>query len=203
MLFKKIYPNRIWEITPSEKTIYLTFDDGPHPSITPLVLAELRKYKANATFFCIGKNVMEHPDVYNAIISQGHAVGNHTQNHLDGFKTPEDIYLKDVAEAGQQISTNLFRPPYGRLRHAQANKLRMRPFDLNIIMWSVLSGDFDRGLNKEKCLKNVLDNSDAGSIIVFHDSEKAAEKMLFTLPKTLEFFAGKGYNFRGLKVGSP
>ena len=148
-------------------------------------------------FFCVGKNVKDHPDIFSRILDEGHAIGNHTQHHLNGWKTKDDIYLKDVAEAANYIDSDMFRPPYGRIGRFQAMNLShaMRVTSPRIIMWSVLSGDFDHMISKERCLQNVILNTGAGSIIVFHDSEKAFPLMEYALPRTLEFFKEKGYRF--------
>ncbi|HEX4877116.1 MAG TPA: polysaccharide deacetylase family protein [Chitinophagaceae bacterium] len=188
---KKIFPHRIWHIDTDDKILYLTFDDGPHPSITAFVLDELKKYNAKATFFCIGKNVEANAEIYNQILQDGHRVGNHTHNHLNGWKTKDDLYLKDIALADRFIQSDLFRPPYGRLKSSQARKMT----NLKIVMWDVLSGDFDKNTSKDQCLQNVLKNAGPGSVIVFHDSEKASENLLFTLPKVLDFFSRAGYTF--------
>ena len=192
---KKLYKRYTWHINTSRKTLYLSFDDGPHPSITPFVLDELKKYNARATFFCIGKNVASHPDVYRRILNEGHAVGNHTNDHLNGWKTSDDIYMENIKQAGRIIDSTLFRPPYGRMKKTQAGKLLAVRSNVRIIMWDVLSGDFDTGISKEKCLRNVLRNSSAGAIIVFHDSEKAEERMRFALPQVLKYFSEKEYFF--------
>lgn len=196
----RIYPNRLWSMPASDKTIYLTFDDGPHPVATPFVLDELKKYNAKATFFCIGKNVIEFPDIYKRIISEGHSVGNHTQHHLNGWKTETNEYLDDVKEASTHIQSNLFRPPYGRLRSVQARGIAyaIKNKSSKIVMWDVLSGDFDEKLSKEKCLKNVLDKTSNGSIIVFHDSEKAFPRVQYALPLFLSDFSHKGFSFKAL-----
>lgn len=193
---KKIFKDRVWDIDTKEKNIYLTFDDGPHPVITSAILKELKKYNAQATFFCIGKNVLSHPEVYIRVIEDGHTVGNHTQNHLNGWKTKDKIYLEDIALAKKHIDSNLFRPPYGRMTRFQQKQLSAPKFALKTVMWSVLSGDFDPSLKPEQCLENVLLNSKEGSIVVFHDSEKAGEKVLFALPRVLEYFTDKGYSFK-------
>jgi peptidoglycan/xylan/chitin deacetylase (PgdA/CDA1 family) len=182
-----------------EKKIYLTFDDGPHPVATPFVLNELKRYNAKATFFCIGKNVVEHPGIYKQIIDEGHQVGNHTYNHLNGWKTEDGTYISNVAEAKKYIDSDLFRPPYGRATKFQL-KLLSGKFNYRPIMWTVLSGDFDVKLAKEKCLSNVLKNSGDGSIIVWHDSEKAFEKLQFILPKVLEYFTEKGFSFNKIEL---
>lgn len=197
---KKIYPGRLWSMPASEKNVYLTFDDGPHPVATPFVLDELKKYNAKATFFCIGKNVIEHPEIYKKIMDEGHSVGNHTQNHLNGWKTSTNNYLHDVTAASKHIRSNLFRPPYGRLRSAQARKIThaIDNKSTKIVMWDILSGDFDETLSKEQCLKNVIEKTGEGSIIVFHDSEKAFDRLQYVLPFFLSDFAQKEYSFKRL-----
>jgi peptidoglycan/xylan/chitin deacetylase (PgdA/CDA1 family) len=192
---KKLYPACTWEIDTTEKTIYLSFDDGPHIEATPFVLGELKKYNAKATFFCIGKNVTAHPAIYKNIMEEGHAVGNHTYNHLNGWKTDNDIYLKNITKAADIIESNLFRPPYGRITFKQVKALGKKTIDLKIVMWTVLSGDFDPGLSNEKCLSNITENAGSGSIIVLHDSEKALKKLQFVLPKMLAHFTSLGYRF--------
>jgi peptidoglycan/xylan/chitin deacetylase (PgdA/CDA1 family) len=192
---KKFYPDLFWEIPTQQKTIYLTFDDGPHPIITMKVLDLLKIYKAKATFFCIGNNVVKYPEVYKRIIEEGHAVGNHTFNHLNGWKTADDLYLNDINKAMEYIDSNLFRPPYGRISRFQIQQLLKPKYQMKLIMWSVLSGDFDKDISNEKCLNNVLLSTKEGSIVVFHDSEKASEKMLYALPKVLEQFSKKGFSF--------
>lgn len=189
-----MYRQRLWAVDTKEKHIYLTFDDGPNPVATSFVLDELKKYNARATFFCIGKNVIEYPTIYRRIISDGHTTGNHTQHHLNGWRTAADNYLADVTEASAHIRSALFRPPYGRLKSVQARRL----IDYKIVMWDVLSGDFDESISKEKCLKNVIANAEEGSIVVFHDSEKAFPRLEYVLPEVLRFFTEKGYVFRSL-----
>ena len=191
---KRVYNSCVWKMPVTEKVIYLTFDDGPHPVVTPYVLAELDKYNAKATFFCIGKNVVANAGVYEQIIQKGHATGNHTYNHLNGWKTNDDHYLDNITAAGKCIVSHLFRPPYGRIRRSQMRKLS----EMKIIMWTVLSGDFDTGISNEKCLDNVLKNTARGSIVVFHDSEKAFENLRYALPKVLEYFSEEGYRFEKL-----
>jgi peptidoglycan-N-acetylglucosamine deacetylase len=183
---KKLFPNSIWDMPQSNKSLYLTFDDGPHPAITPFVLDELKKYNAKATFFCIGKNVVENPLIFDRILREGHAVGNHTYNHLNGWRTSKTDYLQNVQEAAKYIDSDLFRPPYGRISSTQRRNLLMLEKPFKIIMWSILSGDFDKNITPEQCCNNVLKNAESGSIIVFHDSEKACEKLKFALPVILE-----------------
>ena len=193
---KKVYKNRIWDMPAKEKeTLYLSFDDGPHPIITPALLDVLQNYQAKATFFCIGENVKKYPDVYQRIIQEGHAVGNHTQTHLNGWKTKDEIYLADIRDAANYIDSNLFRPPYGRMTRFQQKQIFHQPKPLQVVMWSVISGDFDAGINAERCLQNVLYNSKPGSIIVFHDSDKAKMNMEFAVPRTLNYFSKKGFCF--------
>ncbi len=201
---KKIYPSFVWNIATKEKEIFLSFDDGPHEAATPFVLDELKKYNAKATFFCIGKNVIAHPKIFSRIINEGHKVGNHTFNHLNGWKTKDAVYINDIAEAKKYIDSDLFRPPYGRITKFQAaillKKISFKQKNLNqpflnfrIIMWSILSGDFDENISPEKCLLNVTRNFSNGSVIVFHDSAKAFDRLKYALPKTLEFFTKQGF----------
>ncbi len=190
-----LYPGCTWSMNTSEKLIYLTFDDGPHPIITPFVLDELSKYNAKATFFCIGNNVVNHPEVYTRIINEGHSVGNHTYNHVNGWKTNTADYVNDVTKAQEHIDSTLFRPPYGRITRAQLKSLKEKKLSFNTVMWSVLSGDFDMKLSPEQCYKNVIKHSGSGSIIVFHDSEKAFERMSYALPLVLAYFTNKGFHF--------
>jgi peptidoglycan/xylan/chitin deacetylase (PgdA/CDA1 family) len=200
LLLKKIYPSYLWSIDTKEKILYLTFDDGPHSEITPFILHQLKLYDALATFFCIGKNVVSCPVIYKQIRDEGHSVGNHTYNHLNGWKTNNDIYLKDIAEASKVIDSSLFRPCYGRITSFQAKNLRpvMNGKEPTIVMWDVLSGDFDAECTPKQCLTNVLLASRPGSIIVFHDSEKAFPRLEYTLPRVLHYFSKKGYLFKSL-----
>ncbi|MDE1190612.1 MAG: polysaccharide deacetylase family protein [Arachidicoccus sp.] len=196
---RNLYPHRIWKKdTEGKKILYLTFDDGPHETATLYALDQLKQYNAKATFFCIGKNVMEYPEIYQKILDEGHSVGNHTYNHLNGWKTDTDIYLKNIREAQKIISSNLFRPPYGRMKREQEKVLLKSSPDYKIIMWDVLSGDFDKNITGEKCRENILKNAENGSVIVFHDSEKAFERMKYALPETLLYFSGKGFVFERL-----
>ncbi len=198
---RKLFRSSIWEINESAKSIYLTFDDGPHPVITPFVLNELRKYDAKATFFCIGKNVVEHQDAFKMILEQGHAVGNHTHNHLNGWKTGSVKYLRNILEAGNYIDSHLFRPPYGRITRKQRKLITQQDEPFKVIMWSVLSGDFDVNITPEKCLDNVVKNTKSGSVIVFHDSEKAYERLRYVLPAVLKYFSEQGYRFEKIGTG--
>jgi peptidoglycan-N-acetylglucosamine deacetylase len=197
---KRLYPSYVWSIKTKEKIMWLTFDDGPHPQATPFVLDELKKHNAKATFFCIGKNVAAWPDLYQRIIEEGHAVGNHTQHHLNGWKTKDRIYLDDIAEASRHINSTLFRPPYGRITRFQAAQLckAMKKDKAKIIMWDVLSADFDESLLPQQCMEYVIMNARPGSIIIFHDSEKAWPRLRFSLPGVLQYFKEKGFRFEKL-----
>ncbi len=195
---KKIYAAYIWDIKTTHKTIYLSFDDGPHPFITDFVLEQLRRFNAKATFFCIGKNVTAYPDTYKKILLEGHAVGNHTHTHLNGWKTNDDIYLNDITEAAKYIRSDLFRPPYGRITSYQAKCLSKTMENPRIVMWSILSGDFDKRNSSEKIMDNVLKYARPGSIIVFHDSEKAFPQLKKILPVVLEALQEKGFSFESL-----
>jgi peptidoglycan-N-acetylglucosamine deacetylase len=193
---KKLFPDCLWRVKTNEKIIYLTFDDGPHPDVTPFVLNELKKYNAKGTFFCIGKNVAKHFDVYKQIISGGHKPANHTYNHLNGWKTTDKTYLEDIRKAAKVIDSDLFRPPYGKITLFQTKALRGDLFRMKTVMWDVLSADFDEKITPENCYLNVINNAVPGSIITFHDSVKAFPRLQFTLPRVLDFFSGNGYSFR-------
>ena len=199
-LLKKFYPECIWDIKTDEKNIYLTFDDGPHPVATPFVLDELKKYNAKATFFCIGKNVAEHFDIYKRIIEEGHSVGNHTYDHLNGWKVKDEEYLDNIFKAKKIIDSNLFRPPYGRISRFQLKQLSGKKYDLTPIMWSVLSGDFDEEVTGEECYLTVAKYAKAGAVVVFHDSEKAFERLRYALPLVLKNFKEKGFEFRNISI---
>jgi peptidoglycan/xylan/chitin deacetylase (PgdA/CDA1 family) len=191
---RAIYSNCTWKMPAKDKVIYLTFDDGPHPDATPFVLANLKKYNAKATFFCIGNNVLKHPNIYESIIKEGHRVGNHTYDHINGWKTKNDIYIDNIKDAMNIIDSKLFRPPYGRITKGQIQILKQSDSLPNqIIMWDVLSGDFDIKINGETCARNVIKNTVPGSIIVFHDSQKAWDRMSVALPIVLAYFSNLGY----------
>jgi len=206
-VIKLLYPNRIWDVPTREKNLYLSFDDGPIPEITPWVLDQLKKYNARASFFCIGDNVSKHPDIFRMVVEQGHAVGNHTHNHLNGWRTSVTAYLENVRQAQEVIERELpqetglknviFRPPYGKIRDVQAKKLQQEGY--SVVMWSIVSMDYDQRLSSEKILQNVLKNAGPGSIIVFHDSIKAKKNLKIVLPQVLENFQKQGYSFKALK----
>lgn len=205
-VIKKIFSNYIWDVSNTENKIYLTFDDGPIPEITEWVLEELKKHNAKATFFCIGNNIEKHPEIFEKVINEGHSVGNHTFNHLNGWKTSTEDYLENAKLGEASISnlkseiynlqSKLFRPPYGKIKTSQAKKLQQLGY--KIIMWDVLSADYDTSISPEKCLDNVLKNVTSGSIIVFHDSIKAFPNLEYTLPKALKYWAAKGFVFEKL-----
>ena len=197
-LIRKMYPECIWEIPTEEKILYLTFDDGPNPKATYFVLDELRRFHARATFFCVGKKVEENHETYKQVLFEGHKVGNHTYDHLNGWKTPDKEYLANIEKASLVIDSNLFRPPYGRISKFQLKAIENKRLQLTTIMWSVLSGDFDTSTKPESCYLNVIKNARKGSIIVFHDSDKAFPNLRIALPKTLEYFTEKGFVFKSL-----
>ncbi|MEO6682820.1 MAG: polysaccharide deacetylase family protein [Ginsengibacter sp.] len=197
-LLKKYYSECTWHIKTDEKTLYLTFDDGPDPEATTFVLSELKKYNARATFFCIGKNVEENFELYKQVLMDGHKVGNHTHDHLNGWKTPDTEFLRNIEKAAKFIDTSLFRPPYGKITKFQLSALAGEKFRLRTIMWDVLSGDFDTSVKPENCYLNVVKNAKKGSIVVFHDSKKAFPNLKYTLPRVLEYYSEKGYVFKSI-----
>lgn len=200
-IVKKVFPDYVWSLPSLNNEVYLTFDDGPHPAITPWVLNELKKYNAKATFFCIGKNVEQNTQIYQRILNEGHASGNHTHHHLNGWKTKDKKYIDDVIEATKFIQSNLFRPPYGRLKTKQAKQIpaALKSANAKIIMWDVLSADFDASFSPQQCLFHVIQNVSAGSIIVFHDSEKAFPNLKYVLPLTLDHLKKEGYALRKIE----
>ncbi len=197
---KKLYPNCVWMLPVKDKVLYITFDDGPNNEVTPFVLEKLKRFNASATFFCIGKNVRDNFEIYKQVISEGHKVGNHTFSHLNGWKTNDKKYIGDILEAKKVIDSDLFRPPYGRITRFQLNLLQGEALKLKTIMWDVLSGDFDTKITGENCYLNVIKNAVPGSIIVFHDSIKAEERLQFALPRVLQYFTEKGYRFDSILI---
>ena len=191
---QKLYPTCIWNIPVNDKVVFLTFDDGPHAEATPFVLQQLNQYNAKATFFCIGKNVASHPEIFEQLKANGHAVGNHTMNHANGWKTKDEDYRIEIFEADELIDSNFFRPPYGRIKKSQLKAIQ----NLKVIMWSVLSGDFDEAIDGEKCFQNVIRNIKPGSIIVFHDSNKALPRLQYALPKVLLWLKENGFTSRAI-----
>jgi len=194
-LLKKLYPNLLWDADRSSRCIYLTFDDGPIPIVTPFVLNILKQYNAKATFFCIGDNVNKHPDIFEQVKNDGHAIGNHTYNHLKGWATDDQTYLNNFLLADKLLDTKLFRPPYGRMKRSQVKLLQNTKPGLQMVMWNILSADFDVNITPEKCLDNVMKNTKSGDIVLFHDSLKAKERMQYALPRALEIWSREGYEF--------
>lgn len=202
--------NLIWNKDSTEKFVYLTFDDGPIPNVTTFVLNTLKSFNVKATFFCIGDNISKHPEVFEQIKANGHAIGNHTYNHLKGWKTDDKTYIDNFWQCQELTETNLFRPPYGRIKKSQIRKLvnswqltvgkrlKTENSELQTVMWDVLSGDFDLKLSPEKCYQNVIKNTRNGSIIVFHDSLKAWDRLEYALPKSIEYLLQQGYQFKTL-----
>lgn len=196
---QRLFPNYLWKKASLSKTIYLTFDDGPTPEITQWTLDTLKHYNAKATFFCIGDNVKKHPSIFDNLIKEGHTIGNHTFNHLKGWNTNTEDYINNTEKAQEVINPkhkHLFRPPFGKIKRRQAKLLINKGY--KIVMWSVLSYDWEVSVSQEKCLKNVLKNTSSGSIVVFHDSVKASKNMQYALPKMLDHFSKKGYQFKSL-----
>ncbi len=201
-LLKAIYTPFVWNIPTEDNVIYLTFDDGPIPDVTEWVLEQLDRFQAKATFFCIGDNVLKHPDIFAQLTLKGHSIGNHTFNHLNGWKTQDALYRQNVAECQEvlPVKTNLFRPPYGRIKLSQAKPLL---HDYHIVMWEVLTGDFEKYLSPERCLEKTLKHTCAGSIVVLHDSLKAWRNMSYVLPRFLEHYAALGFRFEALPQQVP
>lgn len=191
-VLKPIYKDLVWDVPTKKNEVFITFDDGPVPKATPFALDVLKEYDALATFFCIGNNVVKHPDIFKRLRDEGHQIGNHSFNHLNGWKYNDYAYVKNVLECARVVPSRLYRPPYGKIKRTQSTALNKR---FSVIMWDVISGDFDRKVSKEKCVANVVNNTVAGSIIVFHDSEKAYDKMAFALPRVLEQLREKGFSF--------
>lgn len=189
---RKLIPGAVWRLPQKEKTVYLTFDDGPIPEVTPWVLDLLKKYNIKATFFCVGDNVRKYPEVFKMVVSAGHSVGNHTFNHLQGFKVRSGKYVENVEQADSYIRSNLFRPPHGHLRIRQGTKLSKK---FRFVMWDVITRDYNMKLSGEYVLNVVKRYARNGSIIVFHDSIKAEENMKYALPKAIEFLLSEGYKF--------
>lgn len=187
-----VFPNLIWRMPTKNNSVYLTFDDGPIPEITEWVLKTLDNYNIKATFFCVGDNVRKHPSIFQMVKDQDHVIGQHTHNHLSGWSNMSDSYLSNIKIAEQYIDTNLFRPPYGKMRFSLARAICER---YKIIMWDVLSRDFDQEITPDDCFQNVKQHTSNGSIIVFHDSIKAFKNMQYALPKSIEYLGEKGFTF--------
>jgi len=192
-----IYSRALWEIKTTEKIIYLTFDDGPTPDVTDFVLSELNKYGAKATFFCLGQNVINLPLLRNKIRENGHEVGNHSYSHLNGFRTKTTDYINDISRAESVIESRLFRPPYGKMKLRQYKRVSRQ---YKIVMWDVMSGDFDNSLDGKQCYENVINNAKEGSIVVLHDSEQAFPRLKIALPKILKYYHELGYKFESINI---
>lgn len=190
-----LYPDVVWDKFGNGNTLYLTFDDGPTPEITEKVLDILDQYQAKATFFCLGRNVERYPDVYQSILARDHSVGNHTYSHLKGWKSKNQEYFDDIELASRLIHSKLFRPPYGKIRRSQIRYLKKK---YKIVLWEVMSHDYEKRVSKERSLKVVLRYTRPGSILVFHDSVKAIKKLEYILPRFLEYFSEKGYKFEAI-----
>ena len=191
-LFKLLLPQLTWQIKTEKKEIFLTFDDGPHPVLTKQVMDVLDQFQAKATFFCVGQNVEKFPETYAEILDRGHKTGNHTFNHLNGWKVDSSAYLQNVEKCAEVVDSDLFRPPYGRIGLKQISRIRT---NYRIVMWSVLTLDFDSRVTQEQCLENSIRHTEKGSIVIFHDSEKSSTNMLYALPRFLEHFSAGGYSF--------
>lgn len=202
LLIQWLYPGLVWHLPRNQKNLYITFDDGPVPEITPAVLDILDAFKSKASFFCVGDNVSKHPEVYQKVLEHGHTTANHTFNHLNGWDTDTTEYLANVSQCGELLNHGiektkkvLFRPPYGKIKRKAANRLSNQ---YDIIMWDVLSGDFDHRLSPEDCLANTIRATQPGSVIIFHDSQKAEKNMLYALPRFMDHFAKQGFKFLAL-----
>lgn len=195
-LLASLTKNLIWSVKTDKKEVFLTFDDGPIPVVTPWVVETLEKYNAKATFFCVGDNVKKNQDVYQLILDKGHKIGNHTMNHLNGWTNFNKTYFENIEKCDNLIHSNLFRPPYGKIKPTQINYLKKK---YKIIMWDVLTKDYDESLAGEDCFEKVHKNCKPGSIVVFHDSLKAEKRLRIALPKTLDYLSKEGYTFSSLQ----
>jgi len=194
-LFRPFLGKLLWRKNPSEKVIYLTFDDGPVPEVTPRVLDLLDEYNLKATFFCVGENVEKYPELYNDVLRRGHRTGNHTFNHLKGISVSTEEYVANVQKAAENIDSNLFRPPYGRIKYGQKMALREK---YDIVMWDLLTQDYNMNLSPDSIMHNIKRFSRNGSLVVFHDSIKAERNMLIVLPLAIEYWNSKGYRYEVL-----
>lgn len=190
-----LLPKLTWNQNRKQKHIYLTFDDGPIPDVTPQVLNILKKYNIQATFFCVGENIIKYPEIFEELQSAGHRVGNHTHNHLKGWRTATKDYLENVEKCNQYTKSTLFRPPYGQCTWTQFKELRKK---YKVVMWDVITYDFDQQLTPDQCLRNAIKHSRNGSIVVFHDNIKAAPRLLYALPRAIEYWLEQGFEFKTL-----
>lgn len=198
-IFQLLFSQCIWRIPGEGKEVFLTFDDGPHPEVTGFVLDQLKKFGAKATFFCVGDNVRKYPEMYKRILQEGHGVGNHGYRHLNGWQTSTSDYINDAGMAAQWIQTDFFRPPYGRVRFSQIKALK-KQFRYQVVMWNLLSGDFDEGLSPARCAAQVIERMQCRDIMVFHDSEKARKRLEYALPKVLEEISRRGWVCNALPI---
>lgn len=194
-LLASLTKNLVWSVKTDKREVFLTFDDGPIPVVTPWVLETLEKYSAKATFFCVGDNVKKNQDVYKMILENSHKIGNHTMNHLNGWTNFNKTYFENIEKCDKLIHSNLFRPPYGKIKPTQISYLKNK---YKIIMWDVLTKDYDDSNSGEYCFERVKKNSKQGSIIVFHDSLKAEKRLRYALPKSLDYLSKEGYTFSAL-----
>ena len=190
------FPEMVWKVKTEKKEVFLTFDDGPIPEVTPWVLAQLEAFNATAMFFMVGDNIDKHPEVFRQVLDSGNGIGSHTQNHIVGWNTELEDYLANVKLCADKMESCFFRPPHGRIKRSQVKALKD---GYNLIMWDVLSGDFDQTISAEKCVSNVLDKVSPGSVIVFHDSVKAWPRLEKALPELLKQLKEKGYSFGDLR----
>lgn len=195
LFFRRIYGKVLWRKDSDKKVIYLTFDDGPIPEVTPWVLDVLDQYEVKATFFCVGENVWRHPDLYQEILRRGHRTGNHTYNHLRGFLTKTDQYLENIEKAAKYIDSDLFRPPHGDLWRKQYLALNKK---YQIVQWDLITRDYNKKLRGDQVLNIVKQHARNGSIIVFHDSLKAEQNMKYALPRSLAYLKSEGFSFEVL-----
>ena len=192
-IFRAFFPDYlIWQIPQKEKTVYLTFDDGPVPEVTPFVLELLEKHAIKATFFCVGDNVCKYPDLFKQMVKGGHQIGNHTFSHLQGFKCSTEQYMEDVEKADLVIQSRLFRPPHGQFRPSQLAQLKEK---YEIVLWDVITRDYNCSLSGEYVANVVKKYARNGSIIVFHDSIKAEKNVRYALPRAIDFLMEEGYKF--------
>lgn len=192
-----IFKDVVWQRETDSNNIYLTFDDGPTPDITEWVINQLNEYNAKATFFCVGHNIEKYPDIFRKLVENGHSIGNHTYNHLKGWKTKNEEYFNNIEKSESLYHTKLFRPPYGKIKPSQIKYLKDK---YKIIMWNILSGDYNPRLSVQQCIDNVIYNLEPGSIIVFHDSEKSASKLKEILPVVLKNISQNGYLYKSLTI---
>ena len=199
-IVKWLYPQLAWSIDSPEKNIYLTFDDGPIPGLTEFILDELKEFDAKATFFCVGDNLKKHPQIAQRAFEEGHTLGNHTFNHIKGWATSTKYYLDNIQKCDEELEpfaskVNLFRPPYGKIKREQIREVHRSH---KVIMWDVLTGDYSPGVEAEACLSNSIRATRAGSIVLFHDNNKAEKNVKYALPRYLEYFKKEGYHFKAL-----